>query len=85
VLSSAACNAALDNKTVPSLQSNELSLIRNKKGPVSIYIFQPAVLSVLEEFIFQAMFRLENKIKILSRTEKQIFKEKQINVEMKKK
>jgi hypothetical protein len=40
---------------------------------------------MLEEYVSQAMHRLENKIKILSRTEKEIFKERKMNVEIKKK
>jgi hypothetical protein len=50
-----------------------------------VNVFHPLIVNSLEDMTVKAMQRLENKIKILSRTEKEIFKDRKNQTETKRK
>jgi hypothetical protein len=79
-------NSHMNNSQSHSISVNKIlsangvkgALTRMKSSQVAeIYnIYSENILTTLDEYIIQAMFRLENKIKILSRTERDIFKDR---------
>ncbi len=78
VVSLLCLDITLNIKNDPGLNKPALPKVRkssvNKTRVEVYYIHSSETLNKFEELVFQAMFRLENKIKILSRTEKEIFK-----------
>ena len=61
----------------------DISKLYNK--PLIVELFQPEMNMILDDYITKALYHLENKYKILSRTERQIFKDhKPITEDVKK-
>jgi len=54
-------------------------------GPIIIPIFHSELNIILDDYITKALFHLENKYKILSRSEREIFKEHKPIIEDNKK
>jgi hypothetical protein len=71
MISHTVINVAVDLLSMPNLYRS--SLLQESGKVISIY--HPEIMNKLDQDIYQAIFRLENKIKMLSRTEKEIFKD----------
>lgn len=55
---------------------NSIDLSKNAIDGVAVFpVFQNEMNSILDDYITKALYHLENKYKILSRTEREIFKD----------
>lgn len=80
------CNSQMNNSPTNSISLNKFtngsvlkggpSRMKSSKVAEIYSIYSDNILMTLDEYIIQAMNRLENKIKILSRTERDIFKDR---------